>query len=212
MNKGRFEAFSDGVFAIAITLLVLEIHLPDAPAFTNEQMLHYIGHLWPQLLTYVTSFAVIGIIWLNHYATFVHARRVDRGMLSLNLLLLLTVCFVPFPTALVAKYGALPSSTVLYGATLTAMGASYVALWLYTIRQEQMHDPTLPPLDRRTIVRGSIGALLYFAGTLIAFVAPRVSTVIFVVVTMYYAIPGRLEPDARVRAVIESRPGPERPK
>jgi uncharacterized membrane protein len=141
MGKGRIEAFSDGVFAIAITLLVLEIHLPGAESLNNGQILQYLNHLWPQLLTYVTSFATIGIIWLNHHGTFVHIERVDRGTLALNLLLLLTVCFVHFPTALVAKYGALPASTVLYGATLTAMGLTYGALWRHAMRQERARIP-----------------------------------------------------------------------
>jgi uncharacterized membrane protein len=194
VDKNRFEAFSDGVFAIAITLLVLEIHLPDADALNDGQMRHYLIHLWPQLLTYVTSFATIGIIWLNHHSTFVHVQTLDRVTLALNLVLLLTVCFVPFPTALVAKYGPLPSSTALYGATLTAMGLSYGALWYYAIRQEYRRNPsTAPRLNRITVLKGMAGTAAYFVGTLIAFVAPRVSAFLFVAVAIYYAVPGRLE-------------------
>ena len=198
MGKGRFEAFSDGVFAIAITLLVLEIHLPDAQTMDNGQILHYLHHLWPQLLTYVTSFATIGIIWLNHHSTFVHIERVDRGTLALNLLLLLTVCFVPFPTALVAKYGALPASTALYGATLTAMGLSYGALWHYAMRMESARNPQSgSTLDNRALLRGLAGTGVYFAGTLLAFITPRASTFLFIGVALYYAIPGRLEKTRR---------------
>jgi uncharacterized membrane protein len=194
VGKGRFEAFSDGVFAIAITLLVLEIHLPDAGALSNGQMLEYLAHLWPQLLTYVTSFATIGIIWLNHHSTFVHIERVDRHALALNLVLLLMVCFVPFPTALVAKYGALPASTVLYGATLTAMGLSYGALWFYVVRQECRRNPaTALRLDGVTVLKGMAGTGVYFLGTLVAFIAPRLSNFLFVVVAIYYAVPGRLD-------------------
>jgi uncharacterized membrane protein len=199
VGKGRFEAFSDGVFAIAITLLVLEIHLPDAETLSNEQLLHYLAHLWPQLLTYVTSFATIGIIWLNHHSTFVHIERVDRGTLALNLLLLLTVCFVPFPTALVAKYGALPASTVLYGATLTAMGLSYGALWYYAVHRECRRNPeSASTLDKISVFRGMAGTAVYFLGTLLAFIAPRASTFLFVMVAIYYAIPGSLEKARRV--------------
>jgi uncharacterized membrane protein len=194
MGKGRFEAFSDGVFAIAITLLVLEIHLPSADTLNDGQMQHYLIHLWPQLVTYVTSFATIGIIWLNHHSTFVHVQSLDHVTLSLNLVLLLTVCFVPFPTALVAKYGALPSSTALYGATLTAMGLSYGALWYYTVRQETRRSPaTAPRLTGVTMLKGTAGTAGYFVGTLLAFVAPRLSEFLFVSVAIYYAIPGRLE-------------------
>ena len=172
----------------------MEIHLPDAETLSNGQILEYFAHLWPQLLTYVTSFATIGIIWLNHHSTFVHIEHVDRGTLSLNLLLLLTVCFVPFPTALVAKYGALPASTVLYGATLTAMGLSYGVLWHYAMRKECVRNPaSRSSLDKLTILRGMAGTAIYFLGTLLAFRAPRVSVVLFVAVAIYYAIPGRLE-------------------
>ena len=194
MGKGRFEAFSDGVFAIAITLLVLEIHLPDAAALNNGQMLEYIAHLWPQLLTYVTSFATIGIIWLNHHNTFVHVERIDHQTLAINLILLLTVCFVPFPTALVAKYGALPASTVLYGSTLTAMGLSYGGLWCYVVLQERRNNPaTASPLDSVEILKGMAGTGIYFLATLLAFIAPRLSTFLFVMVAIYYAVPGRLD-------------------
>jgi len=194
VGKQRFEAFSDGVFAIAITLLVLEIHLPDAETLSNGLLLQYLAHLWPQLLTYVTSFVTIGIIWLNHHSTFVHIERVDRTTLSLNLLLLLTVCFVPFPTALLAKYGALPASTVLYGATLTAMGLSYGALWYYVVLKESDRNPASPSsIDKFKVFQGMAGTGVYFLGTLLAFVAPRASVFLFIVVAIYYAIPGRLE-------------------
>jgi len=194
MGKGRFEAFSDGVFAIAITVLVLEIHLPDADTLNDGQMQHYLIHLWPQLVTYVTSFATIGIIWLNHHSTFVHVQSLDHVTLSLNLVLLLTVYFVPFPTALVAKCGALPSSTALYGATLTAMGLSYGALWYYTVLQEYRRNPeTAPRLNGLTVLKAMAGTGAYFLGTLIAFVAPRFSAFLFVSVAIYYAVPNRLE-------------------
>lgn len=145
-------------------------------------------------MTYVTSFATIGIIWLNHHGTFVHVQSLDRVTLALNLVLLLTVCFVPFPTALVAKYGPLPASTALYGATLTAMGLSYGALWYYAVRNEYRRRPsTAPRLNGITVLKGMAGTAAYFVGTLVAFVAPRLSAFLFVSVAIYYAVPWRLE-------------------
>jgi uncharacterized membrane protein len=118
---------------------------------------------------------------------------VNRGILALNLLLLLTVCFVPFPTAHVAKYGALPASTALYGATLTAMGSSYGALWYYTVNcQRRRHPEFAATLDGMTLIKGMAGTGVYLLGTLIAFTAPRASALLFVAVAVYYAIPGRL--------------------
>jgi uncharacterized membrane protein len=193
VSKGRFEAFSDGVFAIAITLLVLEIHLPNEPTLTNGEMQRYLSHLWPQLLTYVTSFATVGIIWLNHHSAFEYVRRVDRTTLILNLLLLLSVCFIPFPTALLAKYGPLPSSTVLYGATLTAMGVFFGLVWAHAVGQQRRTDTTSPRLDRKALTRGAIGNVVYLAATLLGFVAPQVSAILFIVVALYYALPGRMD-------------------
>jgi uncharacterized membrane protein len=193
VSKGRFEAFSDGVFAIAITLLVLEIHLPNEATLTNSGVQHYLSHLWPQLLTYVTSFATIGIIWLNHHSAFECVKRVDRTTLMLNLLLLLSVCFIPFPTALLAKYGPLPSSTVLYGATLTAMATFFGLVWVHAVHQQRRTDTTAPRLDRKALARGVAGNVVYLAATLIAFIAPEVSAILFIAVALYYALPGRMD-------------------
>jgi uncharacterized membrane protein len=102
MDKGRFEAFTDGVFAIAITLLVLEIHVPELKVADDAHMRALIGSLGGPLLTYALSFATIGIIWLNHHAAFARIAYVDRTTNLLNLLLLAVVCLIPYPTALVA--------------------------------------------------------------------------------------------------------------
>src|ERR1041385_8087175 len=96
MSTGRLEAFSDGVFSIAATLLVLELHVPDIGSGLGQALLAQ----WPSYLTYVTSFATIGIIWVNHHSLFEHVRQVDRPLLFLNLLLLITGSLIPFPTSL----------------------------------------------------------------------------------------------------------------
>src|SRR5579872_3693954 len=99
MNKSRVEAFSDGVFAIAITLLVLTIAQP-----TNYSDLgHQLRERWPSLAAFVVSFAVIGIMWLNHHSLFIHFARVDRGLFYLNMFLLLTITFLPYPTGVLGE-------------------------------------------------------------------------------------------------------------
>ena len=186
MDKGRFDAFTDGVFAVAITLMVLEIHVPELKHGTNAEMREFIGGLGGPLLTYALSFATVGLIWLNHHATFAPVRRVDRTTNALNIVLLAVVCFVPFPTALLARYGPLPASTAFYGATFTAMSIAYFAVWQYAVRS----DPEAPPVSRSVMISGGIGTFFYGAGTLIAFVAPKVSIAIFVAITIYYSLPG----------------------
>jgi len=186
MDKGRFDAFTDGVFAVAITLMVLEIRVPELKHGTDAEMRAFIGGLGGPLLTYALSFATVGLIWLNHHATFAPVKRVDRTTNALNLVLLAVVCFVPFPTALLSRYGPLPSATALYGATLTAMSIAYFAVWQYAVRS----DPEAPPVSRSVMLSGGIGTFFYTAGTLIAFVAPKISIAIFVGITIYYSLPG----------------------
>ena len=100
MRTDRTETFSDGVFAIAITLLVLEIRTP----VHSEDLWHDLGQLWPSYVGFVVSFFTIGVIWVNHHSQFERFVRADRTLLFLNLLLLFWVAFIPFPTALVAEY------------------------------------------------------------------------------------------------------------
>ena len=99
MKTSRLEAFSDGVFAVAITLLVLEINVPG-----GENLWHELKEEWPSFASFFVSFWVIGIIWVNHHGLLDHLKRTDRGVLYLNLLVLMTVVFIPFSTALMAEH------------------------------------------------------------------------------------------------------------
>ncbi|MEO7038549.1 MAG: TMEM175 family protein [Candidatus Elarobacter sp.] len=188
MDRSRFDALTDGVFAVAITLMVLEFRVPDLKDATDPDraMRAFLGSLGGPLLTYALSFATVGVIWLNHHATFAPLRNINRSVNALNLVLLATVCFVPFPTALLSRYGPLPSSTAFYGATFTALSLAYFAVWQYAVRS----DPEAPPIPLSVVASGSIGTLFYLLGTGLAFVAPKLSIGIFVAVTVYYSLPG----------------------
>src|SRR5439155_2102750 len=104
MSSARVEAFSDGVFAIAITLLVLDIHVPAPESVGDDGLGAALAHAWPSYFAYLVSFLVIGIIWINHHSMFTMVRRVDRPVLFVNLTLLLFVSALPFPTKLLAEY------------------------------------------------------------------------------------------------------------
>ena len=119
MDKARLEAFSDGVFGFAITLLVLGVQVPILKTGSGAELRAALLQCLSQLVPYVTSFATIGIIWLNHHAMFNSVERVEHTTLSLNVFLLLVVTFIPYPTSVLSRYGALPSSAFLYGCTLT---------------------------------------------------------------------------------------------
>src|SRR4051794_34457357 len=131
MTKGRLEAFSDGVFAIAITLLVLEIKVP--PAGGGHSLAHGLLKLWPSYAGFAVSFVTIGIIWVNHHAVIARVRSVDRKLLFRNLWLLLTVSFIPFPTAVMAEYlregNGQDVAVAFYAAWFCVMGLSFRRIW-----------------------------------------------------------------------------------
>jgi uncharacterized membrane protein len=104
MSLSRFEAFSDGVFAIAATLLALEIRVADLSNATPDRVWIELLNLFPHIVSYITSFIVIGVLWLNHHALFHFVKRVDRVSLTINLFLLMCIAFIPCSTAIVGKY------------------------------------------------------------------------------------------------------------
>jgi len=146
MSVGRLEAFSDGVLAIVITLHILEIHVPD-PAEHHGSLGSALADQWPQYVAYLVSFLVVGIIWLNHHATFNLLRRTDHTMRVLNLVLLLPVTVLPWPTALLAEYtkdgtpGDQRIAVIVYGLTSTAMALTFNLLWRYLLRHPELHKP-----------------------------------------------------------------------
>ena len=191
MNKARTESFSDGVFAFAITLLVLGIQIPDLKTGSNQELRGALIRALPQLVPYVTSFATIGIIWLNHHAMFHGLERVEHTTLTLNLLLLLVVAFIPYPTAVLSRYGALPTSAFLYGAVLTLLGIIYSLLWWHIVRTGLSSSVSDKTDTRRKIRRNPMGPLVYSAATLIALRYPKVSVLIYFLLAAFYFIPTR---------------------
>jgi uncharacterized membrane protein len=126
LTKGRLESFSDGVFAIAITLLVLEVHLPPAGgALSAAQEAHNLLVIWPQYAVYFVSFATIGIMWMNHHALFKNVQRVTHGIVLTNLLLLSLISFLPFPTEVLAQYGITSVAIVYYGIVMSLISVGY---------------------------------------------------------------------------------------
>jgi uncharacterized membrane protein len=190
----RLEAFSDGVFAIAITLLVL---LFDVPARSEGQSLgHVLVHQWPSYASYVVSFVTVGIIWVNHHTLFRHIARVDRVFLFLNVLFLMTVAFIPYPTAVVARFlrsGDTRAAAVLYGITMTAMAISFNILWQYAARGYRL---LAADADRREVagITRSFwpGAFIYGAATGIAFASATASVILYALIALFYVLSSSL--------------------
>src|SRR5882672_98188 len=132
ISTSRLETFSDGVFAIVITLLVLEIHVPlIAHAHVDVELLPSLLAMWPKYLSFATSFVIVGIFWIAHHQLFNLIHRVDRGFLWVNLVFLMCVSFVPFPTALMGEYVGTPIAVIPYGLTLFVAGLALNVVWWY---------------------------------------------------------------------------------
>jgi uncharacterized membrane protein len=192
MSTSRIEAFSDGVFAIAITLLVLEIRVPEqAEGGLGQALLDQ----WPSYASYVVSFFVIGIIWINHHAVFDHLLRADRALLFLNLLLLLWVGLLPWPTNVLGLYmregGADERvAAVLYTGVMTLMGVAFGALWTYATRHRELLGETLSDEEIRVRTRRfTLGAPVYGFAMLVALVSAPACLVINALLAVYYALP-----------------------
>jgi uncharacterized membrane protein len=192
MSSRRTEAFSDGVFAIAITLLVLDLVVPSPQEAAEHGLGHALAHEWPAYFAYLVSFLVIGIIWVNHHTMFDKVRLVDRPVLFANLGLLLVVSLIPFPTRLLAEYltaGGRDShvAAAVYSATMLAMGTAYTTLWLTLTRNVQLlHEDINPRLSRLALRRFGLGNVFYLATIGLSFVSAPVTLTVHAALAIYY--------------------------
>jgi uncharacterized membrane protein len=174
-ETGRTEAFSDGVFAIAITLLVLDIGIP---ASEFDDLWSAIFHEWPAYLGYATSFLTIGGIWLAHHGIFRRLRYANNVVMRLNLLLLMAVSFLPYPTRLVAEairdQSAERAAAIFYGLCLLAIAVVFSALWGAVARDRQLLEPEVTDDEVKAILVASSPSLGFYGGAIaLAIVAPR---------------------------------------
>ena len=152
MGVERVALFSDAVFAIAITPLVLELTVPEGD-MTGPQLGHELGRLGPKFFSFGLSFWVIGRFWIGHHLTFQYLRRWDPPMLWINLLLLACVAFLPFPTAVLGNHLALPAAARLYAASVTATGLAATLLWWYATGKGRLVDHLDLGLRRSLLLR-----------------------------------------------------------
>jgi uncharacterized membrane protein len=193
----RLETFSDGVFAIAITLLVLEIKVPSiAEARAVGGLWRALGQRWPSYLGYIISFITLGIMWANHHAIFQYIRRADRVFLLLHVLFLMCISFLPFPTAVLAAHLAAPdervTAVVFYSATLTAIAMAYNAVWWYGVSGGRLLGREVDPDGLHTISqRYRLGPPAYLVSVGLAYVSVAASLTLHVVLALLFALPER---------------------
>lgn len=193
-SNERLVFFSDAVFAIAITLLVLEIKPPPGGAPLVQGLLD----LWPSYVAYAISFFAIGAIWLNHHKMYDHIVRVDDGALMLNLLQLMVIAFIPFPTAVLAeslRHGADAAvGTAFYGATLLAFGIIVNVAWRHAAKGHRLlHESLSPGEVKRLSRRYLVGPLAYLIATSLAFVSPWITLALFFLIHLYFLWPHRVQ-------------------
>lgn len=199
MNKTRFEAFSDGVFAFAITLLVLGFVLPVLPTASNASLAAALLKMWPNLIAYLLSFGVIGIMWQNHHALFRLVKRVDRMTVFLNLLLLGGTAFIPFATSTLGAYPTLSAATFLYGVTLSTTGTAYNLILGHLVRSQAFSSDVSDQTIRGTVRAYRIGLITYIAATVVALWLPLASFALYVAIAIYYLVPRGVDSDIEQR-------------
>jgi uncharacterized membrane protein len=186
MDSRRAEAFSDGVFAVAITILVFGLLDIGSGTLSARVLLH----AWPHYFAYVVSFLTIGIMWMNHHTILGHVTRVDRPLLVLNLLLLMVIVAIPFPTQLVAEHlrgSGGTAATVTYGLVMIAMSAGFTAIWVYVVTHAPSLGAAVPQGALRRSAPGfTLGGAVYVAATLIALWSPVAALIIFGLLAVYY--------------------------
>ncbi|GAC1385692.1 MAG: hypothetical protein NVSMB42_05380 [Herpetosiphon sp.] len=190
-ESGRVEAFSDGVLAIAITLLALDLKVPESkPGAIGTHLLTQ----WPSYVAYLASFFYIGVIWVNHHALFSRIRKVNSGLLWRNLALLLPVSILPFPTATIASVmqhgtrGDQQIAIVLYGVFAATMGATWLLIFSYLDQHPELLDRDVPAgffrKERRRAVPGILSPVVAMA---IGVALPSAALVVFLLLPIFYA-------------------------
>ncbi|MDQ2902407.1 MAG: TMEM175 family protein [Chloroflexota bacterium] len=192
LSTARTEAFSDGVFAVAITLLVLNLQVPQLASeewFNNE-----LPHLWSKVLIYMLSFVVVGIYWVAHHNTFHYISRSDRNLLWLNILFLMCIVFIPFPTALLGQYTHQQTPVIIYAGTLVITGLVLQSLWWYVTSNYRLVDREIDPqLVKKATRRNLLAPLIYLLAIGISFLKIEVSLALLVLVPVLYIFPGRID-------------------
>jgi uncharacterized membrane protein len=195
VETSRLETFSDGVFAIAITLLVLLFETPEVHG--DESLSHVLLDQWPSYVSYVVSFVTIGIIWVNHHTIFRLVGRIDRVFLFVNVLFLMCVAFIPYPTSVVARFvrsaDDARAAALLYGITLTTTAVFFNLLWQYASRGRRLLAADADRREVTGITRSyRPGVPLYLSSTLLAFWSPTASVVGYALIALFYVLSSSL--------------------
>lgn len=195
LTTRRIESFSDGIFGLVATLLVLDLKLPDTmKIMTNQIALNTLFHLAPQFLSFALSFFIVCIFWVNHHQFFYSLKKADRKLLWLNNLLLFWLCFIPFPTAFLGRYPTNQVAVILFGGLLFLAAISFYALTYHAMLGSNLYDEHISLQERkRSQKRSSWGIYLYALSIILAPFSVYLSLFIFIIVPLIYFVPRRIQ-------------------
>ncbi len=200
-ETGRIEGFSDGVIAVAITLLVLSLQPPAGTAGSDTDLLQKLLMQWPNYLAFVTSFATIGVMWINHHRMFTYIRRTDLTLMALNLLLLLVIVFIPFPTALVAQYLERPdyhTAAAIYNGTYVLLSVCFSLLFRYAAHENRLLGKEIDLDQLQVMLRQfRFGAVPYLVTFALTWVSVPASLVLNLLMALFWALPVNRRPSLR---------------
>jgi TMEM175 potassium channel family protein len=190
VSTARLETFADGVFAIAATLLILNVDTQIAGDV--EDLGAQLLHIWPSYLAYAVGFATIGVMWINHHTVLAQVERADRRFLVANIGLLMCIAFVPFPTRLVAEHvrgAGAQDAALVYGFTMVAMAIMFDLTWFYASVGRRLLRPDADAGVVSGLTRAYLpGPWIYLGVTLVAFVSPAASVILFLVLAALYLV------------------------
>jgi uncharacterized membrane protein len=188
-SKSRVEAFSDGIFAIIITLLVLEIKVPHIEEHHSSQtLLAALLKLFPKFMGWIISFFTVAVIWVNHHKLFKQFGQLDHGIFWWNALLLLWTTFIPFPTAVLGDYPENATSVIFYGLVMALMASSFTLMRWYVLRNPELFEETVDigRFRKGTIASLIFGPVLYLSGVAASFLHPYLSFAIYLAIPVYF--------------------------
>lgn len=190
----RIEMFSDGVFAIIVTLLVLDLKVPEISSNASmQETMNSLYLLAPQFISFTMSFLIVCIFWVNHHQFFSALKKADRTFMWLNNILLFWLCFIPFPTAFIGRHPFNIAANMLFGAVLLLAGASFSILSHYVLFKSNLYDEHVDIKERKDIQRrGVAGVIIYALSVLLAPVSVYISLTIFFIAPIFYFLPRKI--------------------
>jgi uncharacterized membrane protein len=187
MTKNRLEAFSDGVFSIAITLLILNVKIPQADNLTNSKLLAYLYSALPNIFTFLFSFLVIGVFWVAHHRIFAFVKVVDSTLLWMNVFYLMFVAIIPFPAGLLAKYPSLPAAILVYACTLFTVSVMHLVLLRHIYQSDKLKEGLFKPdIYRSSLKLALVGPVCYVAAAIFSHADHYISFILILCALIFY--------------------------